>query len=361
MDDYHLIQQIGEGSFGRVYKARRKYTGRLVAIKMINKLGQSKDDLLSFKREIDILKKVSHPNIMRMLDIFETDTDFCVVSELARGDLFQIIDDNQTLPEEVLKNVAAQLTSALAYLHKNRIIHRDMKPQNILITGKGALKLCDFGFARALSYTTLFLNSIKGTPLYMAPELVQEQRYDEKIDVWSLGIILYELYYGQPPFFTNSIYKLIQMIVNDPIQWPGPISDNFKGFLLKMLQKDPNERVSCEELLSHPFIADVKLEDFDDHVYQFKSKQFEEAIAESLSPDALIPFNPPKSKLPDFQSIFVNSSVRTPEELLEAVKYLREMKVNNDSLLVASFPFHFQEFIRSELFLRKHSLPLQNY
>ena len=97
------------------------------------------------------------------------------------------------------------------------------------------------------------------------------------------------------------------------------------------------------------------------HFFLLFFLQFEEAIAESLSPDALIPFNPPKSKLPDFQSIFVNSSVRTPEELLEAVKYLREMKVNNDSLLVASFPFHFQEFIRSELFLRKHSLPLQNY
>lgn len=282
---------------------------------------------------------------MRMLKIFETDTDFCVVSELARGDLFQIIDDNQTLPEDVLRNVAAQLVSALAYLHKQRIIHRDMKPQNILITAKGSLKLCDFGFARALSYTTLFLNSIKGTPLYMAPELVQEQQYDEKIDVWSLGIILYELYYGQPPFFTNSIYKLIQMIVNDPIEWPGPISDTFKSFLLTMLQKNPDERISCEDLLKHPFIASVKLADFDDHVYKFKTKQFDDAITESLSPDAAVPFQPPKSKTPDFQSIFVNPSVRTAEELLLAVKYLRDLKVNGDSPLAASFSFHFQEFI----------------
>ena len=101
MENYHLIKQIGEGSFGKVYKARRKYTGRLVAIKMINKSGQSKDDLESFRREIDLLRKVSHPNVMRMLNVFEIDTDFCVVSELARGDLFQVIDDNQTLPEHV--------------------------------------------------------------------------------------------------------------------------------------------------------------------------------------------------------------------------------------------------------------------
>ena len=345
MDDYHLIQQIGEGSFGRVYKARRKFTGRLVAIKLISKLGQSKDDLLSFKREIEILKKIHHPHIMRMLNIFETDTDFCLVSELARGDLFQIIDDNQTLPENVLKNISAQLIYSLAYLHKNRIIHRDMKPQNILITGKGSVKLCDFGFARALSYTTLFLNSIKGTPLYMAPELVQEQRYDEKIDTWSLGIILYELYYGQPPFYTNSIYKLIQMIVNDDIQWPGPISKEFQNFLLRMLQKNPEQRASCEDLLLDPFIINVNLNEFDDKLYQFKSKQFDEAINESFSELAPIKFIPQKSKKPDYQSIFVNPKVRNQEELLSAVKYLKDIKVTADSPLAASFSFHFNEFI----------------
>jgi fused-like protein len=131
MDDFHLLQQIGEGSFGRVYKARRKYTGRLVAVKMINKLGQSQGDLTSFTREIDIFKQMDHPHIMRMLKVFETDTDFCVITELARGDLFQIIDDDATRPEKVLKTIAAQLLSALSYLHSFKIIHRDMKPQNI--------------------------------------------------------------------------------------------------------------------------------------------------------------------------------------------------------------------------------------
>lgn len=117
MEKYHLIQQIGEGSFGKVYKARRKYTSRMVAIKMIGKKGQTEDDLKSFRMEISILQKVDHPNIMRVLEIFETNTDFCVVSELGRGDLFQIIHDNQTLPEEVLRNVSAQLVSAMNYLH----------------------------------------------------------------------------------------------------------------------------------------------------------------------------------------------------------------------------------------------------
>ncbi|KAK8875654.1 serine/threonine protein kinase [Tritrichomonas musculus] len=345
MENYYLVNQIGEGSFGRVYKARRKYTGRLVAIKMINKLGQSKDDLISFRREIDLLKKVSHSNIMRMLSVFETDTDFCVVSELARGDLFRVIDDEQTLPEKVLRNVAAQLVSSLAHLHSLHIIHRDMKPQNILIAEHGALKICDFGFARALSNTTLVLTSIKGTPLYMAPELVQEQPYDEKVDVWALGVILYELYYGKPPFFTNSIYKLIQMIVNSPITWPGQISDQFKSFLLEMLQKDPIKRISCQDLLSHPFIAGVDLSRFDDRVYRFKSEQFEKAIKVSLCGGLNQTFKPKKSKILDYQMIFFNPSSHTDEELVLAVKYLREKNVPGDSPLAASFSFHFNAFI----------------
>ena len=339
MENYHLITQIGEGSFGRVYKARRKYTGRLVAIKMINKLGQSRADLQSFRREIDILKKVDHPNIMRMLEIFETDTDFCLVTELGRGDLFQVINDEQTLPEEVLRSVAAQLVSALTYLHSMRIIHRDLKPQNVLISANGTLKLCDFGFARALSNTTLVLNSIKGTPLYMAPELVQEQQYNEKVDIWSLGVILYELYYGKPPFFTNSIYKLIQMIVNDQIIWPSPISAEFKDFLSKMLQKNPDIREPCAELMKEKFISDVDLISFDDEFYRYKTRQFEEAIHES---------EPTLAKLspePDFQSVFVNPSAHSNEELQNAVKYLIESDPDADSPLASSFSFHFKEFI----------------
>ena len=344
MENYHLIKQIGEGSFGKVYKARRKYTGRLVAIKMINKAGQSKDDLESFRREIDLLQKVSHPNVMRMLNVFEIDTDFCVVSELARGDLFQVIDDNQTLPETVLKSVAAQLVSSLSHLHSLHIIHRDMKPQNILIAEHGALKICDFGFARALSNTTLVLTSIKGTPLYMAPELVQEQPYDEKVDIWALGVILYELFYGRPPYYTNSIYKLVQMIVNSPIPWPGEISPQFKSFLLEMLNKEPSKRTSCQDLLKHPFIADVDLGKFDDRVYRFKSNQFEKAIANSLI-NSRSAFKPKKSNIPDFQMMFVNPSGYSEDDLLNAVKYLRDKNVTPDNPHAMSFSEHFAAFI----------------
>ena len=132
-----------------------------------------------------------------------------------------------------------------------------MKPQNILIGSNGRVKLCDFGFARAMSNNTIVLTSIKGTPLYMSPELVREQPYDASSDLWSLGIILYELYVGQPPFYTNSIYSLVNHIVKDPVKYPQDMSKEFKSFLQGLLQKNPSKRLNWPHLLDHPFVRET--------------------------------------------------------------------------------------------------------
>jgi serine/threonine protein kinase len=136
----------------------------------------------------------SHPRPAppaRRSDAFETRAEFCVVTEFAQGELFEVLEDDSCLPEPEVAAIAKQLVAALHYLHSHRVIHRDMKPQNILIGARRTVKLCDFGFARAMSAGTLVLTSIKGTPLYMAPELVQEQPYTHAVDLWSLGVILY--------------------------------------------------------------------------------------------------------------------------------------------------------------------------
>ncbi|XP_010536320.1 PREDICTED: serine/threonine-protein kinase TIO isoform X2 [Tarenaya hassleriana] len=260
VEDYHVIELVGEGSFGRVYKGRRKYTGQTVAMKFIMKQGKSDKDIQNLRQEIEILRKLKHENIIGMLDSFENAREFCVVTEFAQGELFEILEDDKCLPEEQVQAIAKQLVKALHYLHSNRIIHRDMKPQNILIGSGSVIKLCDFGFARAMSANTVVLRSIKGTPLYMAPELVREQPYNHTADLWSLGVILYELYVGQPPFYTNSVYALIRHIVKDPVKYPDEMSPNFKSFLKGLLNKVPHNRLTWPALLEHPFVKESQEE-----------------------------------------------------------------------------------------------------
>ncbi|XP_055827589.1 serine/threonine-protein kinase TIO [Solanum dulcamara] len=262
VENYHVIELVGEGSFGKVYKGRRKYTGQTVAMKFIPKHGKSEKDIHNLRQEIEILRKLKHENIIEMLDSFESPQEFCVVTEFAQGELFEILEDDKCLPEEQVQAIAKQLVRALHYLHSNRIIHRDMKPQNILIGAGSIVKLCDFGFARAMSTNTVVLRSIKGTPLYMAPELVREQPYNHTADLWSLGVILYELFVGQPPFYTNSVYALVRHIIKDPVKYPDNMSSTFKSFLKGLLNKVPQNRLTWPALLDHPFVQET-LEDLE--------------------------------------------------------------------------------------------------
>ncbi|TNN72519.1 Serine/threonine-protein kinase 36 [Liparis tanakae] len=256
MNSYHVLEVVGEGSFGRVYKGRKRCTGQVVALKFMPKLGRSEKELRSLKTEIEIMRGLQHPHIVQLFDSFETETEVVVVTEYAEGQLFQILEDDGHLPERQVHEIACQLVSALYYLHSHRILHRDMKPQNILLGKSGVVKLCDFGFARSMSVSTMVLTSIKGTPLYMSPELVEEKPYDHTADLWSLGCILYELHTGAPPFYTNSIFHLVQLIVRDPVKWPDTMSYTCTSFLKGLLTKDPQKRLSWPDLLHHPFVAD---------------------------------------------------------------------------------------------------------
>ncbi|NXF11799.1 STK36 kinase, partial [Smithornis capensis] len=249
MEKYHVLEMIGKGSYGRVYKGRRKYSAQVVALKFIPKVERSEKELKNLQREIEIMRGLHHPNIIQMLDSFETDKE---VKETMGGIMGHRV---RLLCLLQVQTIAAQLVSALCYLHSHRILHRDLKPQNILLGKDGVVKLCDFGFARAMSIHTMVLTSIKGTPLYMAPELVEERLYDHRADLWSVGCILYELFVGTPPFYTESIFQLVNLIIKDPIKWPTTMSPVFKSFLQGLLMKDPQQRLSWPELLSHPFIA----------------------------------------------------------------------------------------------------------
>jgi len=257
LDDYLIQQLVGEGSFGKVFKGRRRYCGQLVAIKFIPVGGRSRTELAALRKEIEILQTLQHENIVLMLDYFETASDICVVTEFAQGELFDILEDDVALSEVVVRTVAQQLVRALHYLHSHRVIHRDMKPQNVLLGAGSRVMLCDFGFARAMSQSTTVLTSIKGTPLYMSPELVQELPYDHRVDLWSLGVIVFELFTGTPPFYTNNIYSLISLIVHGKVCYPAHMSATFRSFLSGLLNKRAERRLAWPELLQHAFISGV--------------------------------------------------------------------------------------------------------
>ncbi|GBP55695.1 hypothetical protein EVAR_18988_1 [Eumeta japonica] len=255
MDNYVILSFIGEGSFGRVFKAERKDTNEIVALKVIRKKGRSTKDLKNLRQECDIQRQLNHPNIIRMIDSFDTETELVVVTEHAEKELHNVLAKEGCLNEKEAKKITWDLVSALYYLHSHRVLHRDLKPQNVLLDNTGCAKLCDFGLARIMTNATHILTSIKGTPLYMAPELIDEKPYDHQADLWSLGCIVYELLAGQPPFCTMSIWQLIRMIRHKPVQWPSFISADARSFLQGLLHKDSARRMSWAEILEHPFVV----------------------------------------------------------------------------------------------------------
>uniref|UniRef100_T1HI71 non-specific serine/threonine protein kinase n=1 Tax=Rhodnius prolixus TaxID=13249 RepID=T1HI71_RHOPR len=254
MEKYMVIGKIGEGSFGRVYKVKSRASDEIAALKLITKCGRSQRELTNLRKECEIQRRLFHPNIIKMLDSFETENEIAVVTEFAYQDLYKTLAKAGYLSEDKAVKIICDLISALYYLHSNRVIHRDLKPQNVLLSEDGVAKLCDFGFARSMSTGTHVLTSIKGTPLYMAPELMEESPYDHNVDLWSLGCIAYEMLVGSPPFNTTSLLHLISLIRNESIKWPENISQNCQSLLKGLLNKDPTQRLSWPHLLEHPFV-----------------------------------------------------------------------------------------------------------
>ncbi|XP_076242205.1 STKc_STK36 domain-containing protein fused [Calliopsis andreniformis] len=256
MEKYEVLKKVGEGSYGQVYKAKKRCDGEIVAYKVIQKRGRSLAELKSLRQEYEILCRLHHPNIIQMFDSFETENEIVVVTEYAGMELYKILAKAGRLSEEAAQAIASDLVSALYYLHCHNVLHRDLKPQNVLLKSNGVAKLGDFGFARTIRAGATVLLSVKGTPLYMAPEIFDEEVYDHKADLWSLGCIIYELVVGSPPFKTDSILRLVRLLRSEEIKWPDFVSQTCKSFLQGLLQKDCKKRLTWPALLNHDFVKD---------------------------------------------------------------------------------------------------------
>ncbi|KAJ2161099.1 hypothetical protein GGF46_001770 [Coemansia sp. RSA 552] len=255
---YIRLQLVGEGQYGKVYKAIHRRTGVLVAMKIISKLGRKRIEIDTYREETRLLKSLEqHPNIIQLVDYFETETDIFIVLEYCKCDLSVYLKRHGGyLKMEEVRTIALQLVSGLRYLHKQGVVHHDIKLPNALVGGDGRIKWCDLGLATQMTKNgqPIYVHALKGTPLYMAPEILRKSRYTYKADLWSLGVVIYELYVGKTPFRTASLADLKHNIMEEDIVWPKDIPLQLKEFLHGLLTRDPTDRMSWSQLRCHPFL-----------------------------------------------------------------------------------------------------------
>ncbi|XP_030354129.1 serine/threonine-protein kinase ULK3 isoform X3 [Strigops habroptila] len=218
LDGFILTERLGTGTYATVYKAYRKRdTREVVAIKCVSKRSLNRASVENLLTEIEILKTIRHPHIVELKD-FQWDSDhiYLIMEFCAGGDLSRFIRMRRILPEKVARVFLQQLACALKFLHDHNISHLDLKPQNILLSTpeNPQLKLADFGFAQYMSPWDE-KHVLRGSPLYMAPEMVCRQQYDARVDLWSVGVILYEALFGRPPFASRSFAELEEKIRSD--------------------------------------------------------------------------------------------------------------------------------------------------
>jgi len=261
---YELGEEIGRGGFSVVFEAKDKQTGQRVAIKCVQLAVQADDEaMVALKREIRIMKKVSHPNILKLYEVFVEDDSFYLVMELVPGkELFERIIDRGQYSEKHASNIIRQIVSAVEYLHSNGIAHRDLKPENLLSSGDDdneVIKIIDFGLSKKFGDEQL-VTSV-GSPGYVAPEVLTAESYDKSVDMWSVGVILYILLCGFPPFFADTSTELFKKIIDVKYDFDDPawddVSDAPKDIIRHLLVKEPSERITAKQLLDHPWVKGI--------------------------------------------------------------------------------------------------------
>lgn len=221
---FNLKRLLGQGSYASVYKGKVIETGEPVAVKVIDKrIFTSNFNIKNLHSEIEIMKKVCHQNIVQLYDVFQTNNNMYIITEICDYDLYHYLKEKRKLPEEEAVDFLRQIMRGIKYLSSNNIIHRDLKPANILLKGTQC-KISDFGFAKSMESENSFLKSIVGTPLYMSPQLLQKQKYTNKSDLWSVGLIFYEMLQGKTPWMATNELQLINAIYSQKIGYSKQFS-----------------------------------------------------------------------------------------------------------------------------------------
>lgn len=257
--DFDIGKALGKGKFGNVYLAREKNSRFVVALKVLFKSQLQKNGVEhQLRREIEIQSHLRHPNILRLYGYFYDEHRVYLVLEYAPGgELYKQLQQYTRFDDKTAATYMSKIGSALKYCHSKKIIHRDIKPENLLLGANGELKIADFGWsvhAPSSRRTTLC-----GTLDYLAPEMLESKTYDEKVDLWCLGILCFEFLVGRPPFETESVHTTHMLIRKVAVKYPSCVSDGAKDFISRLLRKDPAERMNVDHVQQHPWVLENKI------------------------------------------------------------------------------------------------------
>ncbi len=248
---YRIVKELASGSFGKTYLALSP-SGKKVILKVVHPhIANDPSTRARVTREIEILRSLNHPQIAKILDSGEVDGIPFIVLEFINGPtLRQYIDENAPIPEHEALKIFRKIALVLSYLHQQGIVHRDVKPENIILS-KGRPVLIDFGLARKLDLPSVTVEgSVLGTMHYIPPEVLQGGRFSEKGDIYALGLILYEMLTGETQFKSSSFGELIQEIIEKDVDCPSGVSEDICRILRSLLSREPDKRPTAVEILT---------------------------------------------------------------------------------------------------------------
>jgi serine/threonine protein kinase len=282
LGDFEIIKVLGSGAYGKVRMVRLKPTGGIFAMKSLSKKKLADYGLVeNTLAERDILMNASHPFLVSARYSFQTDTKvFMIMDYIQGGELLHRLKAESRFSEDATRLYTAELVLAVEYLHSINLVHRDLKPENVLFDEKGHCRITDFGLAKSRMKENDTTTTFCGTPEYMAPEMVQRKPYTNSIDWWAVGILVFEMLVGYPPFADSNLPRMYRMIVHAELAFPRDMSEVAQSFISGMCQKEASQRLG-----SGPRgVADIK-----DHPF-FQGIDWTKVLSQSLP----MPWVPPK-------------------------------------------------------------------
>ncbi|KAE9002585.1 Aurora kinase [Phytophthora rubi] len=254
LSDFEIGKPLGKGKFGNVYLAREKQSKYVVALKVLNKQQLMKSSMEhQLRREIEIQSHLRHKSILRLYGYFyDSKRVYLIIEYAPQGELYKKLMRAGRFSEKQSALYVQEMARALIYMHSKHVIHRDIKPENLLVGFNGELKIADFGWsvhAPSSRRTTLC-----GTLDYLPPEMIENKPHDEHVDVWTLGILMFEFLTGAPPFETENTKETYRRIAHVDLKFPSHVSAEARDLLVKILRHDPQQRLPLERVLQHPWI-----------------------------------------------------------------------------------------------------------